>query len=103
MFIIILNYIKPLSEVNRLLDEHRTFLTQYYHTGQFLLSGPKEPRDGGVIFATANSKAEIEAIISNDPFHREGIADYKIIEFIPSRAAAQFSEFMPQPTAQLNK
>ncbi|HWV14770.1 MAG TPA: YciI family protein [Cellvibrio sp.] len=99
MFIIILNYIKPLSEVNRLLDEHRTFLAQYYHAGHFFLSGPKEPRDGGIILATANTKAEIEAIISDDPFHREGIADYTIIEFIPSRAAEPFSEFVPQPTA----
>jgi uncharacterized protein YciI len=93
MFIILLNYTKPLSEVNRFVGEHREFLERYYASGHFLLSGRKEPRTGGVILSKAETRAEIERIVMNDPFNREQIAQYEIIEFLPSMAAPDFSNF----------
>jgi uncharacterized protein YciI len=51
-----------------------------------LLSGRKEPRDG-VILARAESRARIEAIVRDDPFHRHALAEYEIVEFVPSRSA----------------
>lgn len=91
MFVIILSYIKPLSEVDRFIGEHRKFLERYYASGHFLLSGRKEPRTGGVILSKAETRAEIESIILNDPFKREHIAEYEIIEFLPSMAATQLA------------
>jgi uncharacterized protein YciI len=92
MFLILLNYNKPLSEVDRFVGEHREFLERYYASGHFLLSGRKEPRTGGVILAKAETKAEIESIVADDPFHREQIAEYQIIEFQPSMAASQLAD-----------
>lgn len=91
MFVILLNYIKPLSEVDRFVDEHRDYLASHYASGHFLLSGRQEPRTGGVILATAQSRAEVERIVLNDPFHREHLADYDIVEFVPSMAATQLA------------
>lgn len=91
MFLILLNYKKPLTEVDRFVDEHRSFLERHYASGHFLLSGRKEPRDGGVILAQAKSRSEIETIVLSDPFSREGIADYEIVEFIPSLSATSLS------------
>lgn len=91
MFVILLNYVKPLSEVDRFVAEHRKFLESYYASGHFLLSGRQEPRMGGVILAKAKTREEIERIVLNDPFHREHIADYDIIEFLPSMAATQLA------------
>ncbi len=87
MFVILLNYIKPLSEVDRFVGEHREFLERYYTSDHFLLSGRKEPRTGGVILSKAKTRAEIEDIVLNDPFNREKIAEYEIIEFLPSMTA----------------
>ena len=92
MFVILLNYIKPLSEVDRFVGEHREFLERHYASGHFLLSGRKEPRTGGVILSNAETRAEIESIILNDPFNREKIAEYEIIEFLPSMAATQLAK-----------
>lgn len=89
MFLILLTYKKPLAEVDRFVAEHRAFLEQHYASGQFLLSGRKEPRTGGVILATAERRSDIEDIVRRDPFHREGIADYDIVEFLPTMAAVQ--------------
>lgn len=86
-----LTYRKPLDEVDRFISEHRQFLERHYAAGHFLISGRKVPRTGGVILAKAESRAEIEHIVRNDPFHREGIAEYQIIEFLPSMTASQFS------------
>jgi uncharacterized protein YciI len=90
MFIILLNYIKPLCDVEPLIDEHRRFLARHYAAGNFLLSGRKEPRTGGVILASAPTRAAVEQIIRHDPFHRERVAEYEIIEFVPTLAAPQF-------------
>lgn len=87
MFVILLSYIKPLSEVDRFVGEHKEFLERFYASGHFLLSGRKEPRTGGIILAKAETRAEIESIVLDDPFNREHIAEYEIIEFLPSMAA----------------
>lgn len=87
MFVVLLSYIKPMSEVDRFIEGHREFLMRYYASGNFMLSGRKEPRTGGVILANADTLAEIESIIENDPFHREKIATYEIVEFLPSMSA----------------
>jgi len=92
MFVILLNYVKPLSEVDRFVGEHRQFLERYYASGHFLLSGRMEPRTGGVILSNAATRAEIESIVLNDPFNREKIAEYRIIEFLPSMAASFLAE-----------
>lgn len=63
MFVVLLNYVEPLSEVDRFVGEHHQFLKRYYAAGNLLLSRRKEPRTGDVIFATAGTRAEVESII----------------------------------------
>ena len=95
MFIVSLEYIHPLADIEAALPEHIAYLERHYRAGTFLLSGRKEPRTGGIIVARAASRAEIERIISEDPFHQTGIADYEITEFIPAKTApglAQYAE-----------
>lgn len=87
MFIILLNYIQPLAQVDGFVAKHRQFLEQHYASGHFLLSGRKEPRSGGVILALAASKLEVEEIIKKDPFFQNKIAEYQIIEFMPSMSS----------------
>lgn len=87
MFVIILTYTQPLSVVDQFVSEHRAFLERHYATGQFVLSGRQEPRTGGVILATGSNRDDIERILQEDPFHRENVAEYDIIAFVPSMAA----------------
>lgn len=87
MFVVLLSYTAPLAEVDRHLSAHREFLSANYATGTFLLSGRKQPRDGGVILAKAESREALEAILAQDPFHAHAVADYQIVEFTPTMAA----------------
>ncbi len=84
MFIAILTYKKPLEEVDRFLHAHRDYLAQHYAAGDFIASGPQNPRVGGVIMIKAAVREEVNAIISQDPFNINGIADYQIVEFTPT-------------------
>jgi uncharacterized protein YciI len=88
MFIIELIYKADLSEIDAHMAAHVKFLKKHYAAGNFLISGRKIPRDGGIIVAVGNSRAEIEAIVQEDPFHLHGLADFRIIEFRASQRAA---------------
>ena len=84
MFIAILTYKKPLEEVDRHLQAHRDYLAEHYAAGDFIASGPQTPRIGGVIMITADNRAAVDSIITQDPFKINGIADYQIVEFTPT-------------------
>lgn len=84
MFIAILTYKKPLEEVDRFLQAHRDYLAKHYAVGDFIASGPQTPRVGGVIMIKADNRATVDAIIANDPFNINRIAEYQIVEFTPT-------------------
>ncbi|CAD0220876.1 YciI family protein [Chryseobacterium sp. JV274] len=94
MFIISLTYKSSIENVERLIPQHNIFLNKHYESGRFIASGRKEPRTGGIIIANAESKNEIEQIISEDPFYIHQVADYDITEFIPSKYNENFKLFI---------
>ena len=87
MFVIELVYKADLAEIDAQMTAHVAFLKKYYASGNFLVSGRKIPRDGGIILAVGNSRRDIEAIIAEDPFFARGLADVRIIEFRASQRA----------------
>ncbi|WP_153447086.1 YciI family protein [Vibrio algicola] len=90
MFIVSLTYKSELSEVDKLISEHVTFLEKYYALGKFIASGRKVPRTGGIILVNASNKDEVETIVKEDPFHIADLANYEITEFVPTMAAKEF-------------
>ncbi len=86
MYLVLVNYLKPLSVIDALLPAHREFLEANYRAGLFLASGPREPRTGGVILARAGSREDLAKVLAQDPFVREGAAACEIIEFKATRA-----------------
>lgn len=80
-------YKADLSEIDAHMKAHMAFLKKYYAAGNFLISGRKIPRDGGIILAVGKDKQELEAIVKEDPFHKHGLAEFRIIEFRASQRA----------------
>ena len=87
MFVIELTYKVELAEIDAHMKAHMAFLNRQYAAGTFLVSGRKIPREGGIILAVGDSKATIEALMREDPFVREGLADVRVIEFRASQRA----------------
>ena len=96
MFILISRYLKPLPEIDRALAEHRLYLKTFYDRGIFHASGGREPRNGGVIIASG-TRADIDAFVASDPFVREGLAEYDIIEFNLAMQSDAFRAVSGQP------
>ncbi len=88
LFVVDLTYITSQETVDQLVPSHMAFIERGYASGQFLASGAKVPRTGGVIIARGKSVSDIEALITADPFHMAGVAKYRITEFDPSNVAA---------------
>ncbi|HMM65984.1 MAG TPA: YciI family protein [Dokdonella sp.] len=87
MFLIVLTYTKPLDVVDRHLEAHRAFLSRGYEAGVFLLSGRREPRQGGIILAASDSEENLRALLATDPFQVHEVASYALIRFTPTMAA----------------
>ena len=90
MFIINLNYIAPLEQIDARMKEHMTFLNTCYEEGVFIVSGRKQPRTGGIIVARGASKKAIEDLMKHDPFVSHGLAEVTVIEFKTSQVHPDF-------------
>lgn len=87
MFVIELLYKAPLATIDASMAAHVAFLNKYYAAGNFIVSGRKIPRDGGIIIAVGSTREEIEAIVREDPFVKRALADFRVIEFRASQRA----------------
>ena len=76
------------------MREHVKFLDTYYASGNFVISGRKLPRTGGIILATGTTKKAIEKIMKLDPFYVRGLATFSIIEFNASQKATHIDELI---------
>jgi uncharacterized protein YciI len=94
MFVVELIYKATLAEIDAHMTAHVAFLKKYYAAGNFLVSGRKVPRDGGIIIAVGDSREQIEGIIRQDPFCARGLADFRIIEFRASQRADDIQKRM---------
>lgn len=95
MVVLLLKYVKPLEEVERLMPAHLEFLDRFYREGKFVASGPREPRTGAVILADVSSELEAMKIVVEDPFFTEKVADYEVVRFTPTRNDPRFAAFAP--------
>ena len=90
MFIVELTYIVDLEEVDKILPEHIEYLKKQYEKGNFIASGRKIPRTGRIILSKLDSIEKLNEVLEQDPFKRNNLATYKILEFIPSMTNDEF-------------
>lgn len=91
MFIISLTYKVSLTTVDQHLDAHIAYLNKQYELGNFQVSGRKVPRTGGIILSTLTDKETLMNALAKDPFSIHEIADYEVIEFVPSKTSEEFA------------
>lgn len=91
MFIIKLTYKVPLEVIDKHLNNHIEYLNIQYEQKNFLISGGKVPRIGGIIISSMNDKSELLKVIEKDPFKVHNLATYEVIEFKPSKASKEFN------------
>lgn len=93
IFIASLTYTVPIEQIDAVLADHLAWLNAGHEAGHFIAWGPREPRDGGLIFVKTGSRAEAEALLASDPFLTHGLADLSIIQWTPRYAFAGLEAF----------
>jgi uncharacterized protein YciI len=94
MYLIQVTYTKPISEIDKHLSNHRSFLDKYYASGNLICSGPRNPRTGGIILCNFKNVDEVWDFIHQDPYYTNEIASYEVIEFNPIKFAKEFEPFI---------
>ncbi|RAI98722.1 uncharacterized protein YciI [Chitinophaga skermanii] len=94
MYLILLQYIRPVAAIDHYMAGHQAFLEKYYQEGTFILSGRRKPRTGGLILCKAKSRREVEQILAEDPFDKLQLVLYEIIEFEPTVYASELEQYM---------
>ena len=80
----ILRYRKPLEEVLRVVDDHRSYLQGLKDKGLLLVSGPLDPRYGGALLLRVPDVAALDVIRDADPFTKTGCAQYELLPWLPN-------------------
>lgn len=92
LFLDILKYVRPIEEVDALLEPHRDWLMRGFASGHMLMAGRRDPRIGGVILIKAETLDEARAVADADPFITEGVAEYDLIAWEPTMRSADAPE-----------
>ena len=92
MFVITLTYVKPLKEIDALMNAHVAFLETQFHKGTFVAAGRQDPRVGGIILARNSTRAALDALMRQDPFVTAQAATFTITEF---RTSLHHPDFKP--------
>ena len=94
MFAFHSRYLKPLGEVDKYVEAHRSFLRKLIDKKILICSGPRIPRNGGFILINASDKEEAERMMGEDPYVINDIAKYEMIEFELRSCTKGFRELL---------
>ncbi|ADU70384.1 YciI family protein [Pantoea sp. At-9b] len=89
MYVVYLNYFRPVAEVEALLAPHIDWLDRYFANGAFIAAGRKDPRTGGMVLVKDMERAELDAILAEDPF--VAVANYDVTKVNVTRAGEAFA------------
>ncbi|GAB3504069.1 YciI family protein [Amycolatopsis cihanbeyliensis] len=92
MYVVLVNYTAPIQEIDYALPDHAEWLAKQYEQGNFLASGRRNPRTGGVIIARPMLRGKLDAILATDPFAVQHLAHHEVIEFSPTKTAPELRE-----------
>ena len=82
-YVVEITFTAPLKRIEEIMPKHRAFLQTGYDCGWLLMSGPKNPRTGGIVVARAPSLEEIQSFFGRDPYQLNQVATYRFVEFSP--------------------
>lgn len=77
-------YVRPEPEVDALLEAHVAHLERQRAAGRFLAWGRLVPRTGGFVLARAADRAEVDAVLAEDPFTTGGVAEWTVHQLSPT-------------------
>ena len=91
MHIVLLKFGPNRSQAAQWMAGHKEWIEKGINDGVFLLAGSLENAQGGALLAVKLSKAEVTALVEEDPFVKYQVVNPEIISIAPSRTATGFA------------
>jgi uncharacterized protein YciI len=89
MYIALLTYTAPETEVDYALPDHSDWLRKQFTKGVFLVSGKGNGAADHVILTRSVLRGKLDAVLASDPFVIRRLARYEVIEFTATRTAQE--------------
>ncbi|GAA4612782.1 YciI family protein [Saccharopolyspora hordei] len=93
MFVVLLHYTAPESDIDAYLVDHYEWVSRHYDAGDFIAAGHRHPRSGAVIIARAMARGRLDAILATDPFALHKLVRYEVIEFHALRTVPELAKY----------
>lgn len=95
MYIILLKFSHNKSQAGAFMEGHNQWIKRGFDDGVFLLVGSLQPGLGGAVIAHAETRADLEQRVQDDPFVAEGVVSAEILEMDPKKADDRLSFLLP--------
>ena len=94
-YFIVEGILKNTEKMNdEIMKEHMAYTSKAMESGLILISGLKEDMSGGIFFMKSESQEQIEDYLSNEPFKKYNIQEYKVTSFQPHYVNEDLKEFL---------
>ena len=87
MYLMISTYLAPLDKVDEVRDAHLGFVGELERAGVLVSAGRQDPPVGGILLLDVDTEAEARALLADDPYVRQGLAEYAATGWQPTRGA----------------
>jgi len=100
LYTVVLQYVRPIAEIDAHLETHKAWLVQHTRAGRIITAGPLEPRVGGLLIVACKSRMELDAMLAEDSYAINKLAEYEVRAFAPTLRAGAFpAEWAPDAKA----
>lgn len=96
MYIIHLKHTASHEELDAHQAEHVAYIKEAAAKGHVVAAGRCIPRVGGVIMVNYETEEEVHAFEREEPYYKNGLADYEVIAFIPRVHQPGFEAYMSE-------
>jgi len=93
-FAVFIKYKADLNDIISIQDIHRNILKQGVENEVILVSGPFEPRTGGLVIMRSESIATAKDFFKDDPYLKNNYAEYSFYEFKPGKHQSFLNEWI---------
>lgn len=95
MYIINIKVNKDIDNAQALFEQHAAWFKKHFQAGRFVMLGSytDTAEAEGVIFAVADSRAELDAILAEDCYY-PNLASYEIREFAPKMISDGIGKYL---------
>jgi uncharacterized protein YciI len=85
VYLMISTYLAPLEQVDEARAAHLEFVGELERAGVLVSAGRQDPPAGGILLLDVATEAEARALLVDDPYIQQGLAEYAATGWQPTR------------------